>query len=286
MNTDSSLKDYIETIPILPTSLIKVLEICDNPQTGSADLNHVISLDPVLVGRVFKLINSAYNSLEQPVRSITRAIIMLGMNTVKNLALSTTAVDHLWGNSSSGLDMLRFWMHSLCVGISAKLLAKKRGISPQLAEEYFIAGFLHDIGKIPINAILSREYLMTVSIADREHKPLIETETKTLGLNHCEIGAMIAVSWKLQGAVGDAIMHHHIYDEYKGDYKDILYCVIAANHFASSSGTGFSGNSHPGPIPAHIWETLKVSSDIWGEIEKDVNLEIEKAAAFLKISLV
>ena len=127
MNEDleKSLRNYIKTIPSLPTSVTKVLEICNNPSASPADLNHVISLDPVLVGRVLKLINSAYYALGQQVTSLARAIIMLGINTVKNLALSTTVMGSLPSKQASqGLDMEGFWRHSLCVGVSAKLLAK------------------------------------------------------------------------------------------------------------------------------------------------------------------
>ncbi|MDR0496536.1 MAG: HDOD domain-containing protein, partial [Treponema sp.] len=88
-NLEKSLKDFIKNMPSLPTSVTKVMEICNNPQTSPADLNQVISLDPVLMGRVLKLINSAYYGLGQQVKSLARAIIMLGMNTVKNLALSS-----------------------------------------------------------------------------------------------------------------------------------------------------------------------------------------------------
>src|SRR5215510_8312698 len=122
---DKALKDYIKNMPSLPTSVTKVLEICNNPQTSPADLNHVISLDPVLVGRVLKLINSAYYGLGQPVTNLARAIIMLGINTVKNLALSTAVMGQLTtGKKSHGLDMEGFWRHSLCVGVAAKLLAR------------------------------------------------------------------------------------------------------------------------------------------------------------------
>ncbi|GAB1484239.1 hypothetical protein MASR2M78_30570 [Treponema sp.] len=77
------IENYIQKMPSLPTTVAKVLEVCNNPRTSPADLNHVISLDPVLVGRVLKLINSAYYGLGQQVTSLVRAIIMLGINTVK-----------------------------------------------------------------------------------------------------------------------------------------------------------------------------------------------------------
>jgi HD-like signal output (HDOD) protein len=272
---ERNLKDYIKNMPSLPTSVTKVLEICNNPQTSPSDLNQVISLDPVLVGRVLKLINSAYYGIGQPVTSLARAIIMLGINTVKNLALSTAVMGHINPKKKSmGLDMEGFWRHSLCVGVSAKFLAKKRGIDTKITEEYFTAGLLHDIGKIPLNAVLSKQYMVTVSNADRERTPLALAEENAFGMNHCEAGEMIASAWKLDGAIGDAIKYHHSYKEYSGDNKDILFSVAAANRFASLSDIGFSGDCHPSPLPNFIWEALKVSRDVFDEIEEKVNVEI------------
>ena len=283
-NLDKALREYIKTMPSLPTSVTKVLEICNNPQTSPADLNQVISLDPVLVGRVLKLINSAYYGLGQPVTSLVRAIIMLGINTVKNLALSTTVMGHLSAKKSpQGLDMEGFWRHSLCVGVSAKLLAKKREIDSKIIEDYFTAGLLHDIGKIPLNAVQGKKYMLTVSAADRERIPLVLAEENNLGLSHSDAGSMIAAAWKLDGAIGDTIMHHHTYEDYSGAHEDVLYTVAAANRFSSLSGIGFSGDRHPAPLPAFIWESLNISQDVFHEIEKSASKEIENAEIFLKI---
>ena len=281
---EKGLRDHIKKMPSLPTSVTKVLEICNNPNTSPADLNHVISLDPVLVGRVLKLINSAYYGLGQTVTNLARAIIMLGINTVKNLALSTTVIGQFASKKpTNGLNMEGFWRHSLCVGVSAKMLAKKRGVDAKFTEEFFTAGLLHDIGKIPINSLLSKEYMKTISTADRERKTLYQAEGDTLSLNHCITGTMIKTAWKLEGAIGDAITYHHDFDGYTGNYKDVLCCVAAANHFACLTKIGFSGDCHPAPLSATVLEALNVSEDYFNEIEKSVNDEIEKAEVFLKI---
>ncbi|MDR2618936.1 MAG: HDOD domain-containing protein [Treponema sp.] len=281
---NKKIDEYIKNMPSLPTSVVKVLEVCNNPQTSPADLNHVISLDPVLVGRVLKLINSAYYGIPNQVTSLVRAIIMLGINTVKNLALSTAVM----GNLSSrkylqGLDMEGFWRHSLCVGVSAKILARRRGIDSKQLEEYFTAGLLHDIGKIPLNAVLSKEYMLTVSAADRERISLFQAEERTLGMNHCAVGARIVRAWKLEGPVGDTILYHHNPGEYQGSQKDVLCSIVAANHFAAMMGIGFSGDMHPGKTDPLVWGTLGVTMDVFEEIETTVNTEIEKAQIFLKL---
>jgi len=279
------LTDYIRKIPSLPTSVAKVLEICNNQQTSPVDLNQVISLDPVLVGQVLKLINSAYYGLGQPVTNLARAIIMLGINTVKNLALSTVVLGHLASKSPpAGLDMQGFWRHSLCVGVLAKLLAGKRGIDSRYADEYFTAGILHDIGKIPINTVLAKDYMYTISVADKNRDSLYRTEEISMGLTHCDAGVMIASAWKLEGAIWDAIVCHHECEEYAGIHEDVLFTVAAANYFASCTGIGFSGDRFPESLPPRIWESLNISQDIFDEFGGSVNSEIEKAEIFLKIN--
>jgi putative nucleotidyltransferase with HDIG domain len=278
------IEEYIRNMPSLPTTVAKVLEVCNNPQTSPADLNHVISLDPVLVGRVLKLINSAYYGLGQQVTNLVRAIIMLGINTVKNLALSTAVMGNLSSKKDfQGLNMEGFWRHSLCVGVAAKILAKQRGIDTKQTEEYFTAGLLHDIGKIPLNAVLAKEYMLTVSTADRERLSLFRAEEKTLGMNHNAAGAMIVKAWRLEGAVGEAITHHHNYIEYSGPHADVLLSIVVANRFASIMEIGFSGDRYPEKIDNLVWETLGISRDVFDRIEATVNEEIEKAKIFLRL---
>jgi len=281
---DRKIEEYIRKIPSLPTSVVKVLEICNNPNASPSDLNHIISLDPVLVGRVLKLINSAYYSLGQPVTSIVRAIIMLGLNTVKNLVLSTAVIRNLSEQKKSkGLNMEGFWQHSFCVGVSAKFLAAKRGINPKLREEYFTAGLLHDIGKIPLNAVYEKDYLLTLSASDRDRISLNIAEDNTLGFNHCDAGAAIVKAWKLEGTVADVIIYHHSLSDYSGESEDVLYNVIAANYFATVGEIGFSGNRYPQKIDDNVWNKLGIDKEFFFEIENSVKEEIEKAKVFLKI---
>jgi putative nucleotidyltransferase with HDIG domain len=278
------IEAYIQKMPSLPTTVAKVLEVCNNPRTSPADLNHVISLDPVLVGRVLKLINSAYYGLGQQVTSLVRAIIMLGINTVKNLALSSAVLHNLSSKKDfQALDMEGFWRHSLCVGVAAKVIARRRGVDAKLAEEYFTAGLLHDIGKIPLNAVLSKEYVLAISVSDRERISLHLSEQKMIGVDHATAGSMIAAAWRLEGPVGDAITHHHDCLSYTGPHKDLLYSVVMANRFASVMEIGFSGNRYPDKLDPSIWEFLGLNRDVFDEIEPMVTQEIEKAKVFLRV---
>ena len=117
------IRKFVNKMPSLSTTVSKVLEICSRPDTAPNDLNKVISLDPVLTGQVLKLINSAYYSLVNKVTSLTRAIIMLGLNTVKNLALSTAIIRSVGQTKKSKvLPIQKFWAHSIWVSGKNSLL--------------------------------------------------------------------------------------------------------------------------------------------------------------------
>ncbi len=278
------IQAYIQKMPSLPTTVTKVMDVCNNPKTSPADLNQVISLDPVLVGRVLKLINSAYYGLGQQVTSLVRAIIMLGINTVKNLALSTAVLRNLTSKADfQALDMEGFWRHSLCVGVAAKIIAKRRGVDSKLLDEYFTAGLLHDIGKIPLNAVLAADYVHTIADSDRRQISLHRAETENIGMDHSSAGSMIVKAWKLEGAIGDAIEWHHRYLEYEGPYKELVYIIVLSNRFASAMEIGFSGNRYPEKLDATVWTFLDLERDIVVEIADEVNAEIEKAKIFLRL---
>jgi len=278
------IKDYVGTMPSLPITVSKVLEVCNNPKTSPIDLDRVIQLDPVLMGKVLKLINSAYYGLGTQVTSLARAIIMLGINTVKNLALSTAVMDRLVDkNDFKAINMDGFWRHSLCVGVTAKLIAKSRGVDPKLLEEYFAAGLLHDIGKIPLNNALAEEYVRTMSIADRERIPLFLAEKRSLDLDHCEAGRIVAEAWRLSGPIADTITYHHTHESYRGDHGDIVRTIAVADYFANREGIGFSGNLYPEKPGAEVYGLLDIEKSMLEDLVGPVNAEIEKAKIFLKL---
>ena len=283
---ETAIRGYIDKMPSLPTSVSKVLEIGNSAQTSPADLNPVISVDPVLMGKVMKLINSAYYGLDQEVTSLVRAIIMLGINTVKNLALSTAVLGSIGkGSDSTALNMEGFWRHSLCVGVTTKLIGKHRNVDKNYIEEYFIAGLLHDVGKIPLNNRLPDRYIDVLGFSDRERQSLHHVESEILGLNHGEVGLMVAENWKLSEEICDAVAYHHRIEEYSGKHKEIVYAVALANYFAAIAEIGFSGNRFPEIVPEVAAEFLGIDVIyIEDEMEDAVNAEIERARIFLRLA--
>ncbi len=196
------IEKFIRRIPSLSTTVGKVLEVCSRADASPNELNKVIALDPVLTGQVLKLINSAYYSLVNKVTSLTRAITMLGLNTVKNMALSTAIIGTVASaKKSKVLPTRRFWAHSISVGVSAKLLARVKDIPVMEREEFFISGLLHDLGKVPFGD----EYIHVLSKVKREQVPLIEAERELLGIRSS--GGRADDCRKVEAERSDITMH-------------------------------------------------------------------------------
>ena len=200
------IRVFVDKMPSLSTTVGKVLEICSRTDASSNELNKVISLDPVLTGQVLKLINSAYYSLVNRVTSLTRAITMLGMNTVKNMALSTAIIRTVTGaKKSKALPTAKFWAHSIGSGVAAKLLGEAKGLPVMEREELFLGGLLHDLGKVPFGD----EYIEVLNIARFQQLPLVDLELEVMGIDHQEVGLMIADKWKLNAVITNCIGNHH-----------------------------------------------------------------------------
>jgi len=280
------VQKYVSRMPSLSTTVTKVTEICNSPSASPNDLNRVISLDPVLTGKVLKLINSAYYSLPNQVTSMTRAIIMLGLNTIKNLALSTAVLGSLSGKSSfQAFSGDQFWTHSICVGVTAKALAGALRVPTMQREEYFVAGLLHDLGKIPLNDRYSEEYVQVREKAKEEGVPLLQVERAVLGIDHCDAGAVIGEKWQLSEAMCESLRHHHDPQGAQEANRKLVATVALADTFTNVTASDSSDDAVvqdprlTGPL-----ERLGVEVQVLLDLRETVAGEIEKAKLFLQVS--
>jgi len=280
------IRDYISRMPSLSTTVSKVMEICNSPTTSPNDLNRIISLDPVLTGRVLKLINSAYYYLSCRTTSLTRAIVMLGLNTVKNLALSTSVLECIGGDESfQALSMDNFWMHSICVGVTAKSLAAIKRVPATDREEYFVAGLLHDLGKIPLNNRFPEEYVHVMEWAELQQVPLYQAENSIFEVDHCMVGGMIAEKWGLSKTITDSLCHHHKVVEAREENHQMVAIVALANTYANFLEVGSSGDRFPeDPQATHLLEQVGISWSALLDLRETVLGEIEKAKIFLQFT--
>lgn len=282
----NQIEAAVARLPSLSTTVAKVLKTCNNPQSSPNELNRLIALDPVLAGQVLRLINSAYYSLCQPVSSLTRAIIMLGVNTVKNLVLSCAILQQLRAaNTFRALSAETFWQHSVAVGVIAKCIAVATGVPLAEQEDFFVGGLMHDLGKIPLDQQFADDYGLALDLAHHNRWSTDLAERVVLGIDHTSVGGLIAKKWQLSPTFFDVLACHHRPDESQPTSQKRVFIVALADRYAR-----LLERDHPAEIPTDMEDAAVVLTRVgmdWPSLDRlrDTVLdEIEKAKIFLEVS--
>ncbi len=283
-----TIQQYINKMPSLSTTVTKVLEVCNRQDVSPNDLNRIISLDPVLAGNVLKLINSAYYALPNKITSLTRAIIILGINTVKNLALSTAVMGAMKGRDSDSLLMDEFWTHSICVGVTAKVLASIAKIPVNQREEYFLAGLLHDLGKVPLAHCFGAQYAQCLRLCETQNIDLHEAELQVFGFNHQFCGELIASKWKLNNSIIHVMKYHHELEKADKDHRLLIFSVAIADLYANIFEVGSAGNrwlpeASAVSVIGQAGNNNPVSWDVLLQQHDVIQEAIQKASVFLQV---
>jgi putative nucleotidyltransferase with HDIG domain len=285
MSFERNIEKAIDAMPSLPITVSKIVELANNPHSTPSDLNKVITLDPVLTAKVLKLVNSAYYGLSNSVTSIVKAIVLLGLNTIKNLAVSTAVLGTVKKKvAANALNMDEFWRHCLAVGVTSRSIAAKIGVDPKQREEFFIAGMLHDIGKIIMNDHIPEYYMEVFEAAANNNVPLWKEEVTSLEYDHARTGKLIAEKWQLSPSLTETISTHHAPTESSQENRVLVTAVAAADIFCVARATGFAGSLVPDQLTEECWNTLGIREEDLLGIEKTIDEEIEKASVFLAIN--
>jgi HD-like signal output (HDOD) protein len=198
----------IESVPTLPVVVHRVMEITANPESGVQELMQAISVDPVLTAKVLKIANSAFYSRSGQIATLQQALVVVGFNEVRNLVLSSAVLNN-FGKISRvpGFDAPLFWRHSFVTGLACRLMARAMG---QPGGELFVAGLIHDIGKLVMVVALPAEFIKMMKMTGNFGLEHIAAEKHLLGWTHEEVGLRLLKRWAfpqhLQYAVG---YHHH-----------------------------------------------------------------------------
>ena len=228
--------ETLRSLPTLPHILLQLIETCNRPEMGLKDLTRLINQDPALSERVLRLVNSAYYSLQQKVSTIDQALLLLGLEAVRNIAISSSVYQVFQGSPAKhGLNLKRFWWHSVSCAVAARLLAVKTAFpSP---DEAFLAGLLHDIGKILLWSSFRGEYSAILKACGERSAELLAAEQK-MGLTHAEAGAWLLGRWDLRSFLPDAVRYHHEPPVRIAESFPLVRIVFAANLLCPSDAGG------------------------------------------------
>ncbi|MBF0505223.1 MAG: HDOD domain-containing protein [Nitrospirae bacterium] len=269
----------VEQMPAFPRSVYRVMELASDINCDPKELVEVIEHDPVLILKILKVVNSPYFSLGQKITSVNHAVVYIGLNTVKNLAMSTATIGALPRKNKAGFDMDAFLLHSLATATIARLFARELGVPVKESFDYFVSGLLHDFGKAVLAHFTPDEFQMALTIAKERQVPLYMAENEIFDIDHSLIGSLLGERWRLPANLVASLKGHHCLE---GDRLPLTSVVAAANQVSKWLQIGDSGNPILEKMPDAIAEQF--GEDFGTIVERlgGVTDEIEKAKVFIQ----
>ncbi|MGZ5028342.1 MAG: HDOD domain-containing protein [Methylobacter sp.] len=258
----------VEKMPAFPKSVQQVMELTSDINASAKDIIRVIECDPVMTVKILKAINSSFYGLPQKITSVQRAVVHIGLNTIKNIALGVAAMGMLNPDNKANFNTSNFLLHSLTTAAISKLLAERIGLSSTASGDCFVAGLLHDFGKVVFAEFMPDEFKLALEKSQEQQLPLHQTELEFIGLNHSQAGKILAEKWQLSGQLIDAIADHHDLVHSQNSLRD---CVFVANQISKYLQFGNSGNpvleAFPDAIAIRFGSALPEICEALGDLE-------------------
>jgi putative nucleotidyltransferase with HDIG domain len=216
----------IETLPQFPDNIVALQKLIADPNADIANIAREISVDPTMTADLLKLVNSAQFMLPKRVDNIVEAVKLVGIKAVGNL-LYSYGTQKILGEKYS--EMRSMWQHAYRAAFYAYYIAKSFKKKKELLDDVYVGGILHDLGQIVV-ASLHPDLLERITKVCREKGiPARMLENFFVGLNHAEVGALIAKKWNFPEQLVAAIRYHHDPLQAPDDVRDAVYCVYLAN---------------------------------------------------------
>jgi putative nucleotidyltransferase with HDIG domain len=280
---DLSLNEIVrrsQNLPSAPNVALAAMRHATDPQASAQTMARILIQDQALVVRVLKLANSAYFGFHREVSDVSEAVVMLGMRTIRNLALCAST--HPWLSralSGYGLGPQELWAHSLAVAVGSQVVAERsRLANPDTA---FTAGILHDLGKTAVSSWIEGKVTAMARLADLQKGSFIDVERRVLGFDHQDVGAHMAKSWNLPKPLISAMQHHHR-PFHCEDSTEIVCCVHVGDYLSRAMCIGVGGDSGSYQFKEECIPTLNISYRDMDSIADETLNRFEKQEKIFK----
>jgi len=272
----------IDSIPTLPLTLDRLLKATEAGDQSTLNAAHIVESDPALTAKVLRVINSPFYGLRFKISTLSHAIAMLGLPAVRNIAIGITPFPEE-EETGAAIDRKRLWTHCLAVGTAARAIARE--VRYDLPEEAYIGGLLHDLGRIVLDVYAPDDVAQVVAEFEDSGRPITELERKHLGMDHCQVGSMIAEQWNLPKMLKDAIQYHHETDDplekLPEKNREMVGIVSAADRLCWAFGLGSFGSGRVRMDELRLRDGTCLSPDQIDGILAEVWRELEQTAGHL-----
>jgi putative nucleotidyltransferase with HDIG domain len=258
----------IRYVPTLPSVLSQILAMLNDENSSARDLESIIVNDQALSSKVLAVANSAYYGFRHQILTVTRAVVALGYEEIRNICLGASLMGFLHPSSFRNQNAAELlWLHSLTVADAAMLVAERLDKSQR--EAAFTAGLLHDLGKVVLAAFFPDEAEAVKQLMLKENLPYREAE-KALDMDHGQVGQALAEHWDLPQQLGEVMGFHHVPHAGLLCYP-MVATVHVADYLARSIGLGHSGNPDRPELLPQVLGKLDISrpqlSELRGQLD-------------------
>ncbi len=242
----------ITSIAALPEVTAKILSTVEDPKSNAQQLHKIVSHDPSLVARILKVVNSAFYGLPGQIGSIERAIVMLGLNAIKNIAVAASLGQMFRGTKlCEGFSAKDLWTHCVAVACIARDLAKQAKLP--IAEEAFLAGIIHDIGLLVSLQVYPEKLKLVCAEAQASSRPFCEIEREVIGVDHEQLGMALCEKWSFPKSCQLVAGFHHEPELPAASARTLVTLVALADSMAALAGQGFTlTRLHHSPSPQAV----------------------------------
>lgn len=265
----------IRDLPALPAIVLELIRTFGQEDVDIDTLAAKIARDQALAARTLRLANSSFYGLASRVTTIGQAVVVLGFDSVRTLVAGGGIIDTLSG-AGAAIDLAGFWRHSVANAVCARSLARHTGQNPENA---FIAGLLHDIGRLVLATRFPAGYGEATARHERGDGRQLEAEHAVLGIDHQRVGLMLAESWKFPPLIRRAIGNHHRPEgDDLGGLASVVHVADAIVHALDLAGE--PGELVP-PLFDDAWDSLHLDAAVLRAVFRDTVAEYREASAML-----
>ncbi|NOY62835.1 MAG: HDOD domain-containing protein [Gammaproteobacteria bacterium] len=243
----------------LPTAFIKVDEAINNPRSSNKHLANIINEDAAIAAKLLRIANSGFYSFPAKIETVTHAITIIGTQQLRDLVLACSVVEMFKNIPEQLVNMESFWRHSIATAVTARILANYR--RDNNVERFFVAGLLHDIGRLVIFAERAEEAGAALNKAATSHQLLYRVEYELFGFNHATLGGMLLKEWNLPPILVETVKYHHHPSRAK-QFPIEASLVQLADLIANATKKGSSGEQLAPQLDAEAWAQTGLTASI------------------------
>jgi len=259
----------VRSLPVLPELADHVIRMALEDDASVARIASLIEKDQSLAARILSLANSSYYKRSRSIYTVRDAVVVIGFDAVRTMALGVSVLDMFPTVKGTNLDLKAFWRHSMACALFAE--AMMEALSTRNAAKAFCAGLFHDIGKLVLDRTRPQEYAQVLKEAAGGTRSLLDLEKEMLGTTHIDVAREVLAHWKLPRLYEEAVWSHHapvrILDEEQYQLSGVLHIANILAHMTSS---GASGNNYPQKLTNPLLKRFGLSADILDALAEKV----------------